>query len=39
MDKDVLEIKIPTIVSIDVVNQYIDEINELAGINLIYAPF
>lgn len=39
MDKDILEIKIPTSVSIDVANQYIDEINELAGTNLKYTHF
>jgi len=39
MNKDILEFKIPTNVSIDVANQYIDEINSLSGIKLKYSPF
>jgi hypothetical protein len=39
MDKDILEFKIPYSVSIDLANQYLQEINSLAGTNLVYAPF
>ena len=39
MDKDILEIKIPTSLSLDVANQYIDEINRLSGVNLKYTQF
>jgi SPX domain protein involved in polyphosphate accumulation len=39
MDKDILEIKIPTSVSLGAAKQYINEINDLAGINLKYTQF
>ncbi len=39
MDKDILEIKIPTSVSLGEAKQYINEINDLAGINLKYTQF
>lgn len=39
MDKDILEFKIPYNVSIDLANKYLEEINNLAGTNLVYAPF
>lgn len=39
MDKDILEFKIPNSLSINVANQYIDEINKLSGINLKYINF
>jgi hypothetical protein len=34
-----VEIKIPTSVSLGAAKQYINEINELAGINLKYTQF
>jgi hypothetical protein len=39
MDKDILEFKISNSLSINVANQYIDEINKLSGINLKYINF
>jgi hypothetical protein len=39
MNKDILEFKIPSNISTDVANQYIDEINRLSGIRLKYTPF
>jgi hypothetical protein len=39
MDKDILEFKIPYNVSLDLANEYLKEINQLAGTNLVYAPF
>jgi hypothetical protein len=39
MEKDILEFKLPYSVSIDLANQYIQEINSLAGTNLAYTPF
>jgi len=39
MDNDILEFKIPTSTSIDVANQYIDEISRLSGVNLKYTYF
>lgn len=39
MNKDILEFKIPLNVSIDLANEYLKEINKLAGTNLVYAPF
>lgn len=39
MDKDILEIKIPTSVSLGAAKQYIDEINKLCGVNLKYTQF
>ena len=37
--KDILEFKIPTSFSIDFANQFIDEINNLSGVNLKYSHF
>jgi hypothetical protein len=39
MEKDILEFKMPYSVSIDLANQYLQEINHFAGTNLVYAPF
>lgn len=39
MDKDILEFKIPTSISLNIANQYIDEISKLAGIKLKYTEF
>jgi len=39
MDKDVLEFKIPYSISLDVAQQYLQEINQLIGTKLKYEPF
>lgn len=39
MEKDILEFKMPYSVSLDLANKYLHEINNIAGTNLIYAPF
>ena len=39
MEKDILEFKMPYSVSLDLANQYLQEINNIAGTNLVYAPF
>ena len=39
MDKDILEFKIPVGLSMDIVNQYIDEIRSLSGVNLKFQKF
>jgi len=39
MEKDILEFKMPYSVSLDLANKYLQEINNIAGTNLVYAPF
>lgn len=39
MNYDILEFKIPYSVSIDLAYKYLQEINNLAGTNLVYSPF
>lgn len=39
MENDILEFKVPYSVSLVLANEYLNEINQLAGTNLIFTPF